>query len=569
MRNDPVPEIAAAPFASLGSGGDTAGAFLSGLRADALSELAREPGVKVYAESFDPTAADFDGLVASAAVVRTADRLHVLVALSGGGAPSAEALDLPLADLARAPEAVARAVLDLALPERRRARRTPTPALSQSAYEALLLARHHARTFSPADSERATALYGSVLDAYPDHAPALSGLAATLFQRARYGSLGTGAYDDALAHAEHAVAADPADVEGHVVRALVALYRDRDTRAAAAAFHDALALDRDHVVVLREYVWLLYALGRTDEAVGAADRALEYDPLSVDLLCTKADALRRDPATALALFRRAHALDGRYARAVEGVAWCSAALGDRDEAYRALDLYRRHAPSRHWRHRVAGEVAARFGDGGLHRRSADALHAYARDHPEADLSADLASVYALTDPDRAMPYLARAFRNGVGLVSVLGYPTFDSLRGRDDYRALVADIETDLDLGDLAARRATTFVVRAGADVLSVSKPDFVGARADRNYVGVVRARGGRAVETFVRLPLGALAGQLGDADIVRVHRSALANLSVPGWRLDGGPRAATLRLDRLGVRLPVSRARYADVRRALDGAAG
>ena len=555
--------VAVAPFTVLGDAGERELGVLSGLRSDLLSALAARSDLKVFARSFDPSRDPaFEGVVAEVAATLAEDRVHALVVVRRpGGPPRVAATEARLSSAAGVLADTLAALVGDGPLLRRRA--SAEDALPQDAYERLLLARHHAASFSPADADAAIALYREVLDRVPGYGPALAGLAAATFQQIRYGALDAAHYESVRAWADAAAEGDPDLAEAHVVRALVALYHDRDLRAAAAAFGDALALDRDHVDVLKEYAWLLSAVGEDDRAIAALDRALEYDPLSVDLLCTRADLARMAEryAEAQRYYRQAHALDLRYARAIEGVASTASALGDRDEAYRHLDLYRRHAPSRHWRHRTTAEIAARFGDHALHAEALDALLDFAREHPEADLSADLASALAATDPDRAMGHLADAYHRGVGVVSVLRYPVFAPLRDRDDYRALVADLDLGVDVPSAALTRTRRVTIGEGSDAVAVPLADLVYVAADGNYATVVRARGTDLRSDLVRTPLAAVERAAEGTGLVRVHHSFLANLDRPGWRLDGNARTAALRLDALDVAVPVSRSRFAALR--------
>ncbi|MEO0556786.1 MAG: LytTR family transcriptional regulator DNA-binding domain-containing protein [Bacteroidota bacterium] len=562
-------EIAAASFVFLGSA-EADAPFLTGLRADLLSALATRPGLKVYSASFDPMLdADYTGHTLQIAVTRTETHLHLLCSVHAPSLPTrADALTLELAMLSTAACRIAERVLGL-LDGRAASSPRPRPqaALSQAAYEHLLLGRHHASAFTPAGNEAALEHLRAVLDEVPSYAPALAALAAITFQQIRYGTLGASHYTSVQDAAEAAIDADPANVQAHVIRALVGMYHDRDFRAAADAFGDALALDRDHVDVLKEYAWLLCATGHDVEAIRAIDRALEYDPISVDLLCTKASLYRyaHDPASALRLYRRAHALDLRYARAIEGIASMASVLGDRDDAFRYLDLYRRHAPNRNWRYRLMGEIAARFGDEALFAEAIRLMDAYALEHPEADLSADLASVYAATDPDRAMRHLTDAFHHGIGFVSVLRYPTFDPLRSLDAYRQLVASLDLNIDVPELVVSRTRVLRFAEGtADELVLPHTAFLYAEAQRNYVMVHAARGSRRTRHLLRTSLSALVDRLAEPDWMRVHHSFVVNLAQPGWRLEGNAHTATLQLDRQNVEVPVSRARYREVRDAL-----
>lgn len=186
------------------------------------------------------------------------------------------------------------------------------------------------------------------------------------------------AFEHARAAARHALALDPELAEAHNSLAFVLLYHDWDPRSAVAEFERALELAPGYAMGHHWAAAAYGALGRFDEAIAAARRAAELDPVSLSVRadlgwyhliagqwqqaltqCNRAldlspgygfaeycrdrarlglgqpveeatsEETRREALTAQAAGEDVHPL---------GMAWGWAALGETDEAFRWLDL---------------------------------------------------------------------------------------------------------------------------------------------------------------------------------------------------------------------------------------
>jgi tetratricopeptide (TPR) repeat protein len=83
--------------------------------------------------------------------------------------------------------------------------------------------------------------------------------------------------------AKKALALDETDVEAHVALAIEAPWYEWDWAAAEREFKRAIELNPDNSDARGYYSWFLPPMGRNDETVAEAERALRIDPISTGL----------------------------------------------------------------------------------------------------------------------------------------------------------------------------------------------------------------------------------------------------------------------------------------------
>jgi TolB-like protein/DNA-binding winged helix-turn-helix (wHTH) protein len=126
---------------------------------------------------------------------------------------------------------------------------------------------------------RAAEAYRKAVDLDPNYAAAYAGLAvASSYAADQTGD--TAEQEAAMAAAEKAVALAPGEAGGYAVRGYMRLRRTWDWSGAKSDFEKALTLDADDSTLQWQYAALQGALGRMPEAVAAARKATELDPLS-------------------------------------------------------------------------------------------------------------------------------------------------------------------------------------------------------------------------------------------------------------------------------------------------
>lgn len=149
-------------------------------------------------------------------------------------------------------------------------------------------------------------------------------------------------YPKAKAAALRALELDPTLAEAHTSLAHVAFVYDLDHATAEREFLRALEINPRYAGAHHWYGWLLTVLGRSDEAVAAARRAVELEPLSTIILARGADILSyaRQFDEAADLCRRALELDPLFYNALEVTALNEARRGNSEQALAAIQPLR-------------------------------------------------------------------------------------------------------------------------------------------------------------------------------------------------------------------------------------
>ncbi|MEO0508215.1 MAG: LytTR family transcriptional regulator DNA-binding domain-containing protein [Bacteroidota bacterium] len=539
--------------------------ILTGFRSNLLSTLARYPNLKVLSENFEPkTDKGFKGYIINTSFASVKGSIQILMAINKDsktiGTLSFQEKE---SRLHRLEQKITDKITSILFGKRK----TELPTyqkLSQKGYESLLLAQYYTKKFTPADNDTAIVHFNNALKDNPNNSQALSGVAAVEFQQYRYGVHNYKKANQLRNWLEKALELDAENVQAHTIRALVAMYMDKDFFSAGISFQNALELERDYVDVLKEYAWFLLAISQDREAIKSIEKALEYDPISVDLLTTRADIYRyrEDYKEALKWYEKAYNYNTSYSRSVEGMITCHTNLDDKNNAYRFLEIYSRRSANEFFVHRVGCEVATHFKDDSLFERSLKALEYYQKSHPQADLSSDLMTVYALTEPEKALPYLERAFKNGVGLVSIIRYPYLKKLWDTKSYKESLAQLQLDISLEELKGSQSRLLHIKSeGTETFTIARGLFAFSKAEGNYTEIHYIQKGKLTTQLLRLKLNALDNQLEDDFFKRIHNSYLVNMRQPELELQGNAHKATLVLKKFGVTLPVSRTVYKELK--------
>jgi eukaryotic-like serine/threonine-protein kinase len=286
--------VAVLPFVNASP--DTAGEFFSdGVTEELTAALGRVPGLRVAAPSSamtlrrrdDPREAGRRLNVATVleGSVRVAnDRLRVTVHLVNVG----QGFDLWSETYERLPsdifavqqEIVRSVVAALRVPGTERWADSTRTITSLDAYLSYLRARHALARPARADPDYAAELYRQAIALDSAFAPAWAGLAAAQVSRAlSQDGRPAEAMPSARAAAIRALALDSSLAVAHTALAEVRFLYDRDWAAADSAFRRALLINPNRPEVHHGYSHLLLAIGRGDEALRHARRAVELSPL--------------------------------------------------------------------------------------------------------------------------------------------------------------------------------------------------------------------------------------------------------------------------------------------------
>jgi len=290
--------IAVLPFANLGGGPENE-YFSDGLSEDIISALSQLPGLRVVART---SAFAFKGKnedvrrigetlgvahILEGSVRRSDTRVRIaaqLIAVSDGSNLWSDRFDRQMVDIFAIQDEISQAIVEvlkvkLARQDQHIVRRqTSNPA----AYQAYLEGRYYFQQYTPASLTRCSQYYERAIQLDPDYAAPYAALAEVYMYRTNYEPTPMlEIIPKALAAAERAIQLDPESAEGYVARGFARGAGQFSWDAAGADFDRAMELNPESPLVhYRRGAWYLMPLGRMEETLLHARRALELDPLS-------------------------------------------------------------------------------------------------------------------------------------------------------------------------------------------------------------------------------------------------------------------------------------------------
>lgn len=301
------------------------------------------------------------------------------------------------------------------------------------AYTAYLRGLHYWNKLTPSDSRQAITCFQEAIRLESEYAQAHAMIAIT------YGYLGsTGqmqpadAFNHVHRHADIALELDPKLPDGHIAKGTAYLMYDWNWRAAHDALQKAIDLnpaaitaynqlafyyvitgDKQKALAVMEVASRLDPLSpfvnhqlanmyvlveRYDEAIAIAEKLLEMNPIMRAALDLKAWALvmKGEIGQALQIFKEVHRLANHPLKALMGMGYCYAILGDRQKA---LDCVAK-----------------------IEQRQ--------REEPDAVLDGDLIGIwYGLGDYDKVFFYINECIRKRISPPTFfLEYPPFKALK---------------------------------------------------------------------------------------------------------------------------------------------
>lgn len=221
---------------------------------------------------------------------------------------------------------------------------------SLEAYDLYLLGRHHWYKRTDASMRRALELFQEAAAADPSYAPAYSGIAdASALLASWQFATSADQYPRAAEAARRAIELDPSLADAHASLGFVKLNWEWDWEAALSEFQKAIALNPSHETAHRWLSAFLAGIGRDEEALPIAHRAIELDPMSLlprmNLGIVHFLAWRHEEATTE--FRRVLEKDPGFVRAYAFLASSLSFLNRHDEAiavaHKGVELSNQHA----------------------------------------------------------------------------------------------------------------------------------------------------------------------------------------------------------------------------------
>jgi len=368
-------------------------------------------------------------------VQRSGDRLRIntqLINTADGYHVWSESYDRKMTDVFAVQDEIAHAVV-AALRMQLLPGAAAQPATNPEAYNQFLLGRHLCRRGSPEGYGLGEAAFRKAIDLDPNYAPAWAMLAKAIFWSAdAVGWHAAGRQKDvarALAAADKAVELAPGIPDGYVARGFLRSVKIADWAGARSDLARALQLSPANSEALDVQADLLASLGRIPEAIAAARKATELDPLAPQPLWRLAwfhlaaghqEESRRIASRSLELFPES-------AHSARTLGFALLLLGRLDEAEAAFQ--RSSIPA----FREMGPPLIEHARG-HEEKSREALDRLIAAYP-ADMAYQIAEICAFRgERDRAFEWLERGLAvQDAGMRYVKGDPLMSPLRGDRRY----------------------------------------------------------------------------------------------------------------------------------------
>jgi serine/threonine protein kinase/tetratricopeptide (TPR) repeat protein len=425
--------------------------FSDGMTEELITALSRIDGLRVAARTsafaFKGTRADIReigtklrvGTVLEGSVRRAGKRLRVsaqLINVADGYHIWSEEYNRELGDVFAVQDELARAIVGalrvrLELPDRPAAVLVKAATADLEAHDLYLQGRFfwNQRTYESLRTavryfERAIARDSAYAEAYAALAEAY-----VLFPNYIVSAPGE-AYPKAKAAAVRALALDSTLGHAHATLGQVRAYYEWDWRDAEEEFQRAIRFDPSYATAHSQYGEYLSSLGRHQEALAEADRAVTLDPLSRIISADKgADLIRsRRYDEAMVQLRATLEADPDFPPAHNYLGWAYLAKGMPAEAVAELETTVRLTGRR----TGIGRLAWAYALSGQRDRALEIIRELTqRSRREYVAPFQLAVAYAgLGDKDRALAWLERGatMRDPAGILSLLADPLLDPLR---------------------------------------------------------------------------------------------------------------------------------------------
>jgi TolB-like protein/tetratricopeptide (TPR) repeat protein len=445
--------IAVLPFADMSSGKDQE-YFADGLSEELLNLLAKLPELRVIGRtsSFQFKGRNEDlrvigeklnvAHILEGSVRKSGDKVRItaqLIRAADGSHLWSETYDRTLDDIFVVQDDIAGEVVKaLKLTLLGTTSVTRSTPVNPEAYNLALQGRFFLERRGREDLERSVDYFRRSRERDPGYAPAWAGLSQAYAQQADNGYVpAADGYRRAREAAEKALALDPQLVDAHLAMGSIQRIYDWDWEAADASFRTALDLEPGNAQALRDASVQARTVGRSNEAIDLANKAIERDPLrpnSYNNLGRALQAVNRD-TEAEAAFRKALELDPDGALRHYAIGLALLLQGKTDAALQETQQETEEI----WR--MCGLPLAFHALG--RRSESDAALAALKGKYAAEAAYQIAEVHAFRgEVDLAFEWLERAYdqRDG-GLADIKGDPFLRGLVGDPRYKAFLRKLK--------------------------------------------------------------------------------------------------------------------------------
>jgi len=447
--------IAVLPFANMSADPESE-YFSDGMTEEIINALVQLPGLRVAART---SAFAFKGknidigeigaklkvaTVLEGSVRRAGQRLRItaqLINVADGFHLWSERYDRDFADVFEIQDEIARAIaaqLKVKLGAGAEAPLVRPATQNLEAYDLYLRGRHFWEKRG-ANLRTAVEYFTRATKVDPDFALPYAGLADADSALAVYGYVPSSeAYERGRAAAYRAMALDDTIAESHMAVGLFELWLGWNFDAAERGFRRAMELKPSWAVPVTYYSQCLMHAGRDAEAIAAATRACDLEPLSplVSAVSSLTCSFVGSAEPALRFAERAMEIEPNFAPGHWGASWAHQVAGRNDDALRELELTVE----------LSGRSTFMVGLlGVLHARMGRAAEARALDRELEQIghrsSRRAMILWLLGEEDRAIELLREGAReHDAALTALARTPGMDTLAADPRWHALLREI---------------------------------------------------------------------------------------------------------------------------------
>ncbi len=457
----PDKSIAVLPFENLSHDPDNA-YFADGIQEEILARLAKIADLKVISRtSTQHYKSSPDNLpqiakrlrvanILEGSVQKSADKVRVNVELIRAATDThlwADTFDRKLTDVFAVESEVATKIaetLQAKLTGFEQHAIAVRPTENSEAYQLYLKGRYFRNKLTPEGFEKAIEYFQQAIEKDPAYALAYAGLSDIYGNLGFYGLLPPREmWPKAKAAALKALEVDDNLVEAHVALGWVSFTYDWDWTAAEKHFERALALNpASRATYYPWYSYYLGILGRSDEAVAEAKRALDRDPVSPVMNNNLAEQLllARRFDEAIEQCRKALEMDPSFSLTHSELSRLYVAKGMYREALVESEKYLALTPRNPTALASRAYAHARLNERSQALQALDELTALSKQRYVSSYL--FALVYAgLGEKDQTFTWLEKAYEERSGFLPYLKVnPTWDPLRSDPRFQALVAKV---------------------------------------------------------------------------------------------------------------------------------
>ncbi|MFQ5816610.1 MAG: protein kinase [Terriglobia bacterium] len=452
-----IDSIAVLPLANL-SGDPEQEYFVDGMTEALITELSKIGALKVISRTSAmrykgtdkplPQIARELGVdaVVEGSVLRVGEQVRITAQLVEAATDRhlwAESYQRGLTDILALQSEVARAIareIKVTVTPAEEARLARARPVNPEVYELYLRGRYHCAQWTPKEMNKAVEYLQQAIERDPGYAPAHAELATCYTVLAFFDYLlPREAYPKTRAAANKALEIDDRLAEAHVALGGMSWYFEWNLQEAEREYKQAIELNPNHSMA---HVWSAYTLGeagRWEEAVAAARRAQELDPLSLwaNNAAGEVFYLKREYDQAIKEFGKNLDLDPNDAGAYYFLAWPYEQKGIYAEAIALLEKAVTLSESVPIYVAGLGHAYALAGKRSEALKILDQLQGQTTLMPPSPF--DMALVYiGLGDKEKAFEWLEKAYEErSMRLVFLKEGPRFDSLRSDPRFQDLL------------------------------------------------------------------------------------------------------------------------------------